>query len=307
MWFGMALALAADPVRGQVVASSGRTCQVALRVNSEVPVPIVLSMAGSGLYAMTADAVPPWYQGRVERGELAYLVFDKPGVLGQDDHEEAIFDAEVFAAYTPQDLEDCADAALAWASARDDVRDEGHVVVGHSEGALIAVSLAAAAVTAGKADRFAAVVLSGFPVEGLRAAFAHQGRGRPEKQLEGYRRAEARGLVAALRKGPGMGVATMEAWWARGDARAPAEIVVESRIPLLVQHGSRDRAVPVDWINTWAAGWHAPWLVVQLFDADHGGNLAMMASQTAFVDHFLGLDSATGFIGAFRHSDASTY
>ena len=64
-----------SPVTFTVTANSGRSCVAALHVQSAEPVPVVLSMAGSGLYTSTTDPVPLWYQARVERGELALLVF----------------------------------------------------------------------------------------------------------------------------------------------------------------------------------------------------------------------------------------
>jgi pimeloyl-ACP methyl ester carboxylesterase len=297
MWLGwMSLAWAVQT--HTVTAASGRTCAVALQVAKvDEPVPLVLSMLGSGLYSRVNSPPLPTLAEHVKQGRAALLVFDKPGVKGANEDGSVDFDAEVFATYTPQDLIDCAEGALSWAIEQPQVKARGHIVQGHSEGAMVAALWSQQHVEG--LDRIASVVLSGTPVKGLAAAMAFQGETSVDAQMASIREAANKDLRGFLKEGPGMGPATFDAWMERGSMEDALLALVGARVPLLVQHGTGDASVPVADVTAWMSELQAPWVSVELFDAGHGGSLSSMTSWSVWVEHHLRLDPDTAWMRTF--------
>ena len=281
-----------------IILDSGVQCRASLSLPEDAPqqsTQILLNLGGSGLYSSVDMGPPALFEAEMASGRTAYLAVDKPGVLGMDG-EQVEWDLEAFSSYRPDDLVGCTQGALTWARQQAATREDGLILLGHSEGSLVLLNLVSGWEKA-QAEQVDLLVLSGTPLQGMEAVLTHQwGTRRIARRLRKEQRREAEDPRRYVREGPGISTAGLEAWMASPDPEALMMATLKGQIPTLVQHGLRDDAVPPDALMTWAAAVQVPWLCVQLYNAGHNGDLSMVVARMAWIDAALGLSPRGGFL-----------
>ena len=262
-----------------VASDSGAQCTAHLSVDPGAEeAALVLVMAGTGVYS-SAD-LGDWLDEAVGVGQVAVLTIDKPGVLGVDDSGEVRLDAATFATYQPQDLVDCADQALGWASEQNGVDGDHRILFGHSEGALVSVALLERW-RPWNLDGVAGVVLSGTPLFGIGEVLVHQtGAKDLDTALQKLSRRSRRN-PERFAQDTGAGWDTLYGW---SMVAPPVEVLAMedvAAVPIVLTHGREDQAVPLDEARwTGALGPHT----LRIYeDSGHGGNARMMAQTTDLI------------------------
>lgn len=279
------VASAAPVVRG----TGDLTCAVYLHTPpGQAPVPLVLSMGGTGLYSNGENGAVAYFEPLVERGVAAVVQFDKPGVRfdGALRVDDATYDR-----YTVDDLVACADGALAHAITTLGDRFDGRVVVaGHSEGAVVAIHL----LDAHSERRPTAVVLSGAPLAAwddiLDAQLSRAERRALDRAIDRDDAAAARAIApvgpayhrqALAAEAPGAVLRRL------GEAGLP--------VPLQLFHGLADRNASADevralerWSDQRAEG-DLPTLdlCARYYEAGHGLNRAAVEDIVRVVESAL--------------------
>lgn len=301
MWRSLVLALApttalaAPTARGEVAGKDGQACQVELRGDPKADA-VVFTMMGSGLYAGIDDDGDDFIADRIERGEVSVLMMNKPGVLGPDPRGEPThYDFERYSAYTVEGLVQCGLAALDWA----EEQREGPlrwILRGHSEGALVQAQVAQRRLAEGKA--LLGVTLSGVPMQDLDDNLARQYGERTfdkwlRKQEPRYQKAPREWTLKRQ-----MSLPTFKALATQRITPALDALLV-SKTPLQIHQGLRDQNTIPEALRAWEQTFTAPWVTIQYFEADHGGNYSMMHSQLSWIDARLFVPRAGSFFEDF--------
>jgi uncharacterized protein len=268
----------------------------------ETPVGAVLLLGGSG--AQDRDGTRLELPGYAPWRELSdALVASGLAVLRLDDRGTAQSTGQ-FAGATTEDFARDAQAALLWLRRHSAVR-AGHVgVIGHSEGAVVALLVARADTT------LAALVLWGAPSRPGREI----ARWQREQLVTGNRArwpAEEQATVLAAADAQADDVARRDPWLRTWFALDPRVVARDVRTPVLLLHGENDQQVPpfqADELAQVLRGAGAAPVHVRYFRdtdhlllADHDGDpqgyvrLAERRLRTAVVDattHFLSIHMA---------------
>jgi pimeloyl-ACP methyl ester carboxylesterase len=289
LWISTIIALATP-----TVGPTEQTCQVDYKGAKDAAV-VLFQLQGSGLYA-GIDEDLGFFASRVEQGKLAVLQMNKPGVLGPEPKKKkADLDPGKFAAYRSRDLVACGVDAVKWAEQHRG-RPARWILAGHSEGALVQTWLANELLDRG--TDVATVMLSGTPISEMKANLERQFE---TDDLEGMYAAMDEQLAKNTRK------FVIEAGFAPPLLRALSDVdltddlnaLVGRRVPMLVQHGLKDKNAPIEPLRTWEARINAPWLSVQWVQGGHRLNLSAVAAQTMWVDAILYAPVDTSFMGQF--------
>lgn len=289
-----------------ITLDSGAECRASLRLPENAgpeSTQILLNLGGSGLYSSVDMEPPPLFEAEMASGRMAFLAVDKPGVLGLNG-DTVEWDLEAFSAYQPEDLVGCTQGALTWAQQQAATRQDGMVLLGHSEGSMVLLNL----VSGWEKEQAAQVdllVLSGTPLQGMEAVLAHQwDTRRIARRMAKEQKREAEDRRRYVEDGPGISTAGLQAWMASPDPEALLVATLERQIPTLVQHGLQDDAVPPEALMAWAAEVQAPWLCVQFYNSGHNGDLSMVVARMAWVDAALGLSPREAFMSPWLAPEA---
>jgi fermentation-respiration switch protein FrsA (DUF1100 family) len=290
----------------RVVADSGTTLAGTLAYPArarEAPVGAVLLLGGSG--AQDRDGTRLELPGYAPWRELSDVLVDSGlAVLRLDDRGTAQSTGQ-FAGATTEDFARDAQAALTWLRRHPMVNAARVAVVGHSEGAVVALLVARADPT------LAALVLWGAPSRPGREI----ARWQREQLVMGNRArwpAEEQATVLATADAQADAMARHDPWLRTWFVLDPRAVARDVRVPVLLLHGETDQQVPpfqADELAQVLRGAGAAPVDVRHFRdtdhlllADHDGDpqgyvrLAERRLRTAVLDattHFLSIHTAS--------------
>ena len=175
------------------------------------PFPLLLDQDGTGLYttsipfgAKTPD--DPGAPGYLLRSaKAAVLTIDKPGIRPAPDTAAGFqIDHAIYDRHTQRDLVACVLGALRRVAERADVKADGWILSGHSEGAQVVVRAYRALIEkdAEFAKRVHLVSLSGLPMEPWREMIGRQLENRPKARVKFWQAYARRDDAALFRLGP---------------------------------------------------------------------------------------------------------
>jgi uncharacterized protein len=203
--------------------------------NAPVPHPAVVTLTGSGAHLRDGNRTPdhpyrPFAQiaGRLAACSIATLRLDDRGVGASTGDAGAA---------TLEDTAADARAALAFLRGRAGIDARRLALVGHSYGGVVAPLVAA------DDPALAAVVLLGAPARSFRATMRYQETYRiaHDASVPAARREAA--LGEAMRRQAANVAASSEAWRRSIQDRDPLPTARRLRMPVLILHGTTDRAV----------------------------------------------------------------
>lgn len=217
-------------------ASAGR--------DRRVLVPAVLLIAGSGPQDRDgARAELPGYAPWRDFG--AALVAAGFAVLRVDDRGTGLSRGQ-FAGATTDDFARDAAAAVAWLRRQVGIDGTRIALVGHSEGAVVAL------LTARADPAVRALVLLGAPSRSGREIARWQRQQLVSSDLARWPSAERRAVLAAA-ESEAEQLAERDPWLHRWFALDPRTVAMQVRQPVLVMHGDTDRQVPPEQADELAA------------------------------------------------------
>lgn len=175
------------------------------------PYPLLLDQDGTGLYTTAIpfgaktpdDPGAPGYLLRAAKA--AVLTIDKPGIRPAPDTTAGFqIDHAIYDRHTQRDLVACVLVALRKVAERTDVKPDGWILSGHSEGAQVVVRAYRSLIEkeAEFAKRIHLVSLSGLPMEPWREMIGRQLENRPEARAKFWAAYARRDDAALFRLGP---------------------------------------------------------------------------------------------------------
>ncbi len=272
----------------QLRSTGGLECPGYLVWNQEPVREVFLIINGSG--SLSNAFVHPAFEEILSSQRVAYATYDKPGIRAPFGDPAAVSrDYATFEQYTLRHGTKCAVEALRWAREELGASVRFHVV-GHSEGALIALYAYEAALDEDPAlaARLTTLMLSGLPLEPLPDIFARQ-----LAELRGgdhLREAFASCTQSVINNSPfaGTSCAYLQDAATRPSGRAMFERLA-ARAPtarLHVVHGESDRNAPVVHVRAleqWnVSTGHLP-ITFHYVEGGHTGNAAARAEVTRLL------------------------
>lgn len=129
----------ADTITTNVRGADKLTCRAHLHIPFSAKsreLPLVFSQAGTGLYETESEHFSPTLQYLYDKGKIAILTMDKPGIRFDPSEEEKVeVELDEFLLHTQTDLVACSINALNWAVQHDRISSKESVIMhGHSEG-----------------------------------------------------------------------------------------------------------------------------------------------------------------------------
>ncbi len=208
------------------------------------PFPVVVTISGSGPqdrdeFIPVANGYRPFRQfaDSLGRSGVAVLRFDDRGTgASTGDHSAA----------TSADFADDVRAVLRWLRGRPDVASERIILLGHSEGAMIAPMVAATD------RRLGGVILMAGPAQTGRDIVLYQQRFAIDRDST-LRSAAARDSAAAVARATYDSVAVTRPWWRFFASHDPLPTARQVTVPALVLHGATDRQVTAEQAETLGA------------------------------------------------------
>jgi len=208
------------------------------------PFPVVVTISGSGPqdrdeFIPVANGYRPFRQLADTLGHhgIAVLRFDDRGTgASTGDHNAA----------TSADFADDVRSVIRWLRGRPDVASERIVLLGHSEGAMIAPMVAATD------RRVGGLILMAGPAQTGREIVLYQQRYAIDRDTT-LRSVEARDAAAAVARAAYDSIATTRPWWGFFASYDPLPTAKQVTAPVLILHGETDRqvtAVQADLLGT---------------------------------------------------------
>lgn len=241
--------------------------------------PLVILISGSGPQDRDgARGELPGYQPF--RDLAAALAAEGIAVLRTDDRGTGASSGR-FAGATTLDFARDVEASLAWARTRADIDGAHTALLGHSEGALVALLVAA------RDTAVAGLVLLGAPSRTGRELARWQRAALVASDAAVYP-AERRTALLEAAESEAERAAERDPWLRVWFALDPRTIARETRAPVLLLHGENDRQVPVEQAEELAVALRArPHSRVRARAPRRGGTATVLVQRFDGTDHLL--------------------